>query len=70
MARGPLDVRGKFFTDRVVKYCNRLPRKAEDDPSPEVLKEAGWGAGQSNIVLHPVVGKSSLTVGGLELYEL
>ncbi|KFU84199.1 hypothetical protein M959_04564, partial [Chaetura pelagica] len=33
-----LDIRRKFFTKRVVKHWNRLPRKAVDTPSLEVLK--------------------------------
>ncbi|PKU47232.1 hypothetical protein llap_2473 [Limosa lapponica baueri] len=33
-----LYIRKKLFTLRVVKHCNKLPRKVVDDPSQEVFK--------------------------------
>jgi len=33
-----LDIRRKFFTQRVVMYWHRLPREAVDAPSLEVFK--------------------------------
>lgn len=34
-----LDIRKNIFTDRVVKYWNRLHRKVAESPSLEVLKK-------------------------------
>ncbi|KFR11467.1 hypothetical protein N306_13446, partial [Opisthocomus hoazin] len=39
-----LDIGKKFFTMRVVKHWNRLPREAVNTPSLEVLKARLDGA--------------------------
>ena len=44
-----LDIRKKFFTVRVVRHWNRLPREAVDAPSLEVFKARLDGA-LSNLV--------------------
>ena len=58
-----LDVRKKFFTIRVVRHWNRLPREAVDAPSLEVFKARLDGA-FSNLVWWKV---SLPMTGGLEL---
>ncbi|KGL88022.1 hypothetical protein N301_13484, partial [Charadrius vociferus] len=44
-----LDIRKKFFTPRVMRHWNRLPREAVEAPSLEVFKARLDGA-LSNLV--------------------
>ena len=44
-----LDVRGKFFTVRVVRCWNRLPKETVDAPSQDVFKARLDGA-LSNLI--------------------
>ncbi|KFO94400.1 hypothetical protein N320_11083, partial [Buceros rhinoceros silvestris] len=44
-----LDIRKKFFSMRVVRHWNRLPREAVDAPSLEVFKGRMDGASNNLI---------------------
>jgi len=61
-----LDIRKKFFTMRVVRHWNRLPREAVAAPSLEVFKARLDGA-LSNLALWKM---SLLMAGGLEPDDL
>lgn len=39
-----MEIRGKYFTETVVRHWNRLPTKAVDTPSLEVYKTRLDGA--------------------------
>ncbi len=57
-----LDIRKKFFTVRVVKHWNRLPREVVDAPSLETFKARLDGA-LSNLIW---LEMSLLLAGGLD----
>ena len=62
-----LDVRGRFFTMRAVRYWNRLPREVVDAPSLEVFKARLDGA-LGSLVYYQIWRLVALPVaGGLEL---
>jgi len=43
-AKCPKDFRRKFFTQRVVKHWNKLPKEVVDAPSLEAFKARLWTA--------------------------
>ena len=51
-----LDVRRKFFTGRVVRCWNRLPREVVDAPSLEAFRTSLEGPWQPCLVLNVDVG--------------
>jgi len=59
-----LDIRKEFFTMRVVKHWNRLPREAVEAPSLEIFKARLYDALSNQIQL------KMLTAAGLERYDL
>ena len=61
-----MDIKKKFFTVRVLRHWNRLPREAVDAPSLEALK-ASLDEAVSNLVQREVLLPIA---GGLELDDL
>ena len=58
-----MDVRGKFFTERVVRCWNRLPREVVDALSLEVFKTSLDGA-LGNLVKYQILRLEALPVAG------
>ena len=60
-----LDVRGKLFTMRVVRYLHKLSKKGMDVLSIPggAQGQVGWGTGQPGLVLDMEVGGPTCSMG-------
>ena len=61
--RFSLDVRGKYFTERVVRCWNRLPREVVDVPPLQVFK-AGLDGDLGNLVQYEMQRLAALPATG------